>query len=195
MSILHRQKAIVQMDLIAESGPIYMEIQTCTLLHNRVCWYTGSVGTECSCRSLGDSVNALKTVQSLFVFQYRVSSTREKPYCELKIREEVLLRNVLLSKPAQLCQNLTYKVKAITIMKNIRLSWDYKYEGFMQKWIPLFLKLIHSELQSLEWKWYKAIRGFLLPLFHFDQRSHFSQRKSSFTEYGFPSFIKELEMT
>lgn len=77
MSILHRQKAFVQMDLIAESGPIYMEIQTCTILHNRVCWYTGSVRTECSCHSLGDYVNASKTVQSLVLFQYKVSSTRE----------------------------------------------------------------------------------------------------------------------
>lgn len=107
MSILHRQRAFVQMDLIAESRPIYMEIQTCTILHNRFCWHTRSLGTECNCHSLGDSVNDLKTVRSLFLFQYKVSSAREKPYCELKTRGKVLLRNFLLSKPAQLCQNLT----------------------------------------------------------------------------------------
>lgn len=115
------------------------------------------VRTECS---LGDSVYALKTVQSLFLFQYKVSSSREKSYCELKIREGVLLRNFLLSKPIQLYQNLTYKIKSIAIMKNKRESWDYKYEGFMQKWIPLFFTFIYSRLQSLEWKWYKALRWF-----------------------------------
>lgn len=65
------------------------------------------INRECKNRtqrhSVGDSVNALKTVQSLFLFQYKVSSSREKSYCELKSREEILLRNFLLSKPVQLC--------------------------------------------------------------------------------------------
>lgn len=122
------------------------------------------VRTECS---LGDSVYALKTVQSLFLFQYKVSSSREKSYCELKIREEVLLRNFLLSKPIQLCQNLTYKIKSIAIMKNKRESWDYKYEGFMQKWIPLFFTFIYSRLQSLEWNDIKPLGGFFVITFSF----------------------------
>lgn len=88
MSILHRQRAFVQMDLIAESGPIYMEIQTGRILHTKVFLYIGNVGTECSCHSLGDSVNALKTEKPAFVLTESLFN-QEKTYCEIKISEEV----------------------------------------------------------------------------------------------------------
>lgn len=65
MSILHRQRAFVQMDLSAYiygNTNLYNITQQGLLVHR-----------ECKDRmqshSVGDTVNALKTVQSLFLFQ------------------------------------------------------------------------------------------------------------------------------
>lgn len=65
MSILHRQRAFVQMDL---SAYIYGNTNLGNITQQGLL-VPGECEDRMQCHSLGDSVYALKTVQSLFLFQ------------------------------------------------------------------------------------------------------------------------------
>ena len=59
----------------------------------------------------------------------------------------------------------------------------------MQKWIPFFFKLIQPGIQSLEWKWYKAIYFLLLPPFHLIKEAIIHRENQVLLSMVFPALL------